>query len=137
MNAQQKRAWLGVITGILCIVGFLILWPIAGPMVATAAFGVFGLNGFSVLIGRKEIEDERDRAIRHRATLGGGMCSYGALCLAMMGIWAWCHFITHQATVMVEVLPTMAIVCGLFVFYFTQSLVVLVLYGRHVEAEHA
>ena len=137
MNAQQKRAWLGVITGIICIVGFFVLWPMTGPMLATTAFALFSVNGLAPLIGRKEKEDERDRAIRHRAALGGAMCSYGAFILGCMGTWGWSRVFGRPATIPVEVLPITALICGLFVLFFSHSLIVLALYGWHVEAEHA
>jgi hypothetical protein len=76
MNAEQKRAWLGVATMTACIAGCLVLLPLVGPLVATSAFAIYGINGFGGLIGRKEQPDERDKAIARRATLPGAMASY-------------------------------------------------------------
>ena len=63
MNAEQKRAWLAVGSGIACVVGYLVLLPFLGPYGATGAIGVFGVNGLAPLIGRGEQADERDRSI--------------------------------------------------------------------------
>jgi hypothetical protein len=70
MNAEQKRAWLGVATMTACVVGYLVLLPFFGPVVATAAFACYGINGFAGFIGRREQADERDKSIARRATLG-------------------------------------------------------------------
>ena len=52
MNAEQKRAWLGVVTMSACVVGYFVLLPLFGPVVATAALSFYGINGFAGLIGR-------------------------------------------------------------------------------------
>lgn len=136
MNAEQKRAWLGVVTMTACVVGYFVLLPMIGPVRAMAAFGFYGVNGFAVFIGRGERADERDAAIARRATLAGATASYGTFILGCMGTWMVVHRLQGQEQVSGHVLPgiTMA---GAILFYFARSVAILVLYGRAVEAEHA
>lgn len=136
MNAEQKRAWLGVVTGIACVVGYVALVPFLGPMAATGAFGLYGINGFAGFIGRKERADERDRSIARRATLGGAMASYMAFILGCMGTWFIAFAWLGKEQVSVHLLGTITFVGGI-VFYSVRSTVVLVLYGRHMEADNA
>jgi len=135
MNAEQKRAWLGVVTMIACVVGYLALLPFFGPMVATAAFAIYGVNGFGGLIGRNEKVDERDRSITQRATLAGAMASYLAFILGCMGTWFAVFAVGGQEQVGVHVLGRITLLGGI-VFIFVRCVVVLVLYGRHVEADN-
>jgi hypothetical protein len=136
MNAEQKRAWLGVITMTACVVGFLVLLPFVGPSVASAAFGFYGINGFACFIGPKERADERDKSINRRATLGGAMASYLAFILGCMGSWNFMWYVQGNEMVSVHVLP-MITMFGAIVFFFVRSVAILVLYGRHVEADGA
>ena len=136
MNAEQKRAWLGVATMTACIVGYLVLLPFFGPLVATAAFAIYGINGFSGLIGRKERPDERDTAIAGRATLAGAMASYLAFIIACMGTWEVLFMLQGEKHVSVHALPMITTLGGI-VFFFARSVAILVLYGRHVEADNA
>ena len=136
MNAEQKRAWLGVVTMTACAVGYFVLLPFLGPWPATAAFGFYGINGFAVFIGRKERADERDKSIARRATLAGAMMSYLFFVLGCMGAWAFVWHVHGKELVSVHVLPTITILGGI-VFFFARSMAILVLYSRHVEADHA
>lgn len=136
MNAEQKRAWLGLGTGIACVVAYVALIPFIGPMAATGAFGLYGVNGIAPLIGRKERADERDRSIAHRATLGGAMASYMVFVLGCMGTWFIAFAWLGKEQVSVHLLGLITFL-GWIVFYSVRSAVVLVLYGRHVEADHA
>ena len=138
MNAEQKRAWFWIGSGIACVVGYIALVPFVGPLLATAALGVGVINCFAFLIfpGWKEKPDERDKTISRNATLVGGMASYVAFVLGCMGVWfaafAW------QGLRMVSVHTLGAITAfGADVFFFARSLAVLRLYGRHVESDHA
>lgn len=135
MNAEQKRAWVGVVVGIVCLVGYLVLLPFFGPMVAFAVLGLFGITGFTGLIGRGEKADERDKSIARRATLGGAMASYLAFITGCMGTWFVVFMFQGNGRVSVHVLPVITML-GFVVFYFVRSVVVLVLYGRHVEADN-
>ena len=136
MNAEQKRAWLGVATMTACVVGYFVLLPLFGPVVATAAFAFYGINGFAGFIGRKEQVDERDRTIARQATLAGAMASYLAFIIGCMGTWFVVFAFRREEQVWVHVLGTITML-GAIVFFFVRSAVILVLYGRHVEAEHA
>jgi len=136
MNAEQKRAWLGVATMTACVVGYLVLLPFFGPVVATAAFALYGINGFAGFIGRGERADERDRSIGRRATLGGAMASYMAFILGCMGTWFTVFAWQGRELVWVHVLGMITVFGGI-VFFFTRSVAVLVLYGRHTEPDNA
>jgi len=136
MNAEQKRAWLGVATMTACIVGYLVLLPFFGPMVATGAFSIYGINGFAGLIGRKEHPDERDKAIARHATLAGAMASYLAFIIGCMGTWFVVFAFRRQEQVWVHALGTITMF-GAIVFFFTRSVAILVFYGRHMEADNA
>ncbi len=135
MNAEQKRAWLAVATMTACVVGYLVLLPLFGPVVAIAAFGFYGINGFAGLIGRGEQVDERDKNIARRATLGGAMASYMAFITGCMGTWFVVFAFQGEEQVWVHVLGTITCLGGI-VFFFTRSVAILVLYGRHVEADN-
>ena len=135
MNAEQKRAWLGVVTMSACVVGYFVLLPLFGPAVATAAFAIYGINGFAGRIGRNEEVDERDKSIARRATLGGAMASYMAFIIGCMGTWFVVFAFQRQEQVLVHVLPTITMLGGI-VFYFVRSVAILVLYGRHVEPDN-
>ncbi len=136
MNAEQKRAWLFVISTAVCVVAYLSLIPFFGPIVSFAVFGLLGLNGFAGLIREKETPDERDKAIARRATLGGFAMSYGAFCLGCMGTWFAVFAFRGEESVSVHILGS--ITCfGYIVGYFTRCVAILILYGRAVEADDA
>ena len=136
MNAAQKRAWLAVVTMAACVVGFLVMLPLFGPWVAFSAFGLFGINGFGAFIGKGEQIDERDKSIARRATLGGAMLSYMTFILGCMGTWFVVFRFNHQVQASVHLFPMITITGGI-VFYFARSVMILFLYGRHVEADDA
>ncbi len=136
MNTEQKRAWLAVCSGVACLIGYFVLVPFLGPWVATAAFALFGLNGLAALIGRGGQADERDRVIRRRAAHAGAMASYLAFILGCMGTWFTAFAWMGRKQIPVHLLGTITVLCGV-VFGFVYSLTVLVLYGRHVEADDA
>ena len=135
MNAEQKRAWLAVATITACGVSYLVLLPFFGPAVATAAFAFYLINGFAGFIGRGEQVDERDKNIARRATLAGGMASYMAFITGCMGTWSVVFAFQGQEQVSVHVLGMITCLGGT-VFFFTRSVAILVLYGRHVEADN-
>ena len=136
MNAEQKRAWLGLITGIVCVGGYVALTPFLGPMAATAAFGLYGLNGIAPLIGRKEVADERDKSIGRRATLGGAMASYMAFILGCMGTWFVAFLWLQKEQIPVHLLAAITFLGGI-VFYSVRCAMILALYARHSEADNA
>ncbi len=136
MNAEQKRAWLGVATMTACVVGYFVLLPLFGPVVALAAFAFYGINGFAGFIGRGEQVDERDKNIARRATLAGAMASYMAFIIGCMGTWFVVFAFRGEEQVWVHALGTITMLGGI-VFFFTRSVAILVLYGRHMEADNA
>ena len=119
-----------------CVVGYLVLLPFFGPVVATAAFAFYGINGFGGFIGPRERADERDRSIARRATLVGAMASYMAFILGCMGTWFVVFMWQGRELVWVHILPEITLL-GAIVVFFTRSVAVLVLYGRHTEADNA
>lgn len=134
MNAEQKRAWLAVISGVICIVLFAILAVFFGATVATSAFALFAVNGFSGLIGRRAKMDERDKSIVRRATVGGAMASYASFVLALMGAWIVVFMVHSRSQVSIHVLPQI-VMAGAIVFWFVRAVAVLVYYRRHVDAD--
>lgn len=135
MNGEQKRAWFCMATMVPCVVGFLALLPFFGPSVAFAAFSFFGLNGLGGFMGPEKV-DERDKSIARSATLGGAMASYMAFIAGCMGTWAAVFAFGGNEQVSVHALGTITMSGGV-VFYFTRSVMILVLYRSHVEADNA
>jgi len=135
MNAEQKRAWLGVGSGVACVVAYLVILPFLGSQVAGAAFAILGLNGFAPLIGRGEKPDERDMSIVRNATLAGAVASYMTFILGCMGTWFIVFAWHREPQVSVHSLP-MITFWAVLVVYLVRSAVILVLYNRHVEADN-
>jgi hypothetical protein len=135
MNREQKRAWLGVATMTACVVGYFVLLPFFGPVVAMSAFTFYGINGFAKFIGPREPADERDKSIARRATLAGAIAFYLALIAVCMGTWFVAFAWQGREQVSVHFMATI-IMFGAVVFLFVRSVAVLVLYGRHVEADN-
>ena len=136
MNGEQKRAWFALsLVGLMCIC-FVMLGLIFSFWVAWASFSIMALGAFTPLIGRAEKLDERDRSIGRRATVVAGMVSYLAFVLGCMGVWFIKFTWQGQGQVSVHLF---AVITGLggTLFYTARSLAVLILYGRHVEAEDA
>ena len=106
-----------------------------GPLAATAAFAIYGINGFGGFFREKERPDERDKSIARRATLAGAMASYGAFILGCMGTWAVVHGLGKEEQVSVHALGTITMF-GAITFFFVRSVAILVHYGRHVEGEN-
>ncbi len=136
MNAEQKRAWLGVATMAACVVGYLVLLPFFGPVIAYAAFAFYGLTGFAGFIGRGEKMDERDRNIQRRAASAGFKASYLTFIIGCMGTWFVVFAFQREEQVWVHILGLITMFCGV-VLFFVQSVATLVLYGHHVEADNA
>jgi hypothetical protein len=134
MNAEQKRAWLAVVSCGICLFGFAILALLFNAKVAVAAFAPFGLNGFGAFIGRREKFDERDLSIARHATLAGGMLSYSVFVLALMITWIVVYLLRGQEQVSVHALP-MIVMMGGIVLYLGRGIILLALYRRHTEAD--
>jgi hypothetical protein len=135
MNGSQKRAWfILTVFGLACIV-FVVWNLILGSRGAWGAFGTFGLAGFAALIGRHEKQDERDIAINHRAALAAGMASYIAFVFGCMSVW-FVAFAWHGwEQVSVQWFAGIT-AFGAIVLFLTHSIAILLLYRRHVEADH-
>lgn len=137
MNAEQKRAWfvLGAF-GLACTA--FVVWTLTlGLRGAWGTFGIFGLGGFAfVLIRRREKMDERDFTIHRRAALLAGMASYLTFVICCMGTWFVVFAFQGDKQVSVQMFAAVTGAGGI-VFYLTYSVAILVLYGRHVEADDA
>jgi hypothetical protein len=134
MNAEQKRAWLMLISFVVCGVLFAVLAPFVGAQAAIVAFAPVGLNAFGVLIGRGEKVDERDKSILRRAALAGFAASYLIFVLALMGMWTTTFMFHGSSQVSVHVLPDV-VTLGFFTALIVRAVAVLVGYRRHVEAD--
>jgi hypothetical protein len=134
MNAEQKRAWLMLISFAMCAVLFAVLAPFVGAWRATAVFGLWGFNGFGVFIGRGEKFDERDKSILRCATLAGFAASYPTFCLALMVVWMATFQFHGRSQISVHVLPEIVLLAGTTLFL-VRSVAVLVGYRRHAEAD--
>lgn len=134
MVPEQKRAWFIVAAFGLALACFLALIPLVGVSIALAGFGVFGIGGLAPLLFRKkadpsEVElDERDKIIAQKATLGGGMSSYGAVILTCMATWE-IYRSQGKQFIEIDILPLIVGCCGI-VFFLARSITLLVLYGR-------
>jgi hypothetical protein len=135
MNAEQKRAWIIMVVVTSSLIAYVTLLPSLGTG-AAGAFGLCGLLGFLPLIGRKDRADERDRSIARRGTLAGGMASYTAFLAGCMGTW-WVAYAWHgRDEVSVHIMGLITCI-GMITLFTVRSIVILVLYARHVEADNA
>jgi len=108
-----------------------------GPVVATAAFGFYGVNGFAGFIGRASTLTSATQGIARRATLGGAMASYLAFVIGWHGNLVLrvppgiarirCRCMCSERSTML----------GGIVFFFVRSVAILMLYRRHTEADNA
>ena len=134
MNAEQKTAWVIVVTFCLSVICFLLLLPVVGLQAAWAALGLMGICGLSPILFRKkekegEVDyDERDRAILSKATTSGGMASYLVFILVCMIPWFVFRWQGRQE-ITIEYLP-FAVICGCVTFFVARAVTVLVLYRR-------
>ena len=62
---------------------------------------------------------------------------YLAFIVGCMGIWFGAFVWMDREEIPVHLLGTITVLCGIVVFGFVYSLTVLVLYGRHMEADDA
>ena len=136
MNAEQKRAWLVVISFVVCVVLFAPLALFIPVKAALGVFGLMGVSGLGAFIGRGEKTDERDRSIARHATLAGFAVSYTIFVLALMGVWFVAFLFHGRLQVSVHILPGIVFLGG-FTFYLIRSVLVLVGYRLHAEADDA
>ena len=135
MNAQQKRAWFTVAVAFLACLAYVVLGLAINFHVAFAGLAIYGLVGFTGLKGRSEKWDERDVAINRRAALHGFVASYLAFYLCCFGTWIVVFAIKGEDLVSVHFVAQFVIV-GMIVAFTVRNIAILVLYGRHVEADH-
>ena len=135
MSQEQKIAWLAVGTFAAGVLAFFVLIAVFGRVIpAFAGFGLFGITGLGPIIFRKKSpnnivgEDERDKAIKQKATLAGAMISYGAVILACM-IPYIIYDLQGREVITVQALPWIAGV-ALFALFLSRSITLLILYGR-------
>ena len=76
-----------------------------------------------------------DVAINRRAALHGFVASYLAFYLCCFGTWIVVFAIKGEDLVSVHFVAQFVIV-GMIVAFTVRSIAILVLYGRHVEADH-
>jgi hypothetical protein len=120
----------------MCI-GFVVLLLIfESGRGALAACSIMALGAFTPLIGRGEKLDERDRSIRRRSNVAGGMASYLAFVIGCMGLW-FVEFSWYGKDQVSVHLFAAITGLGCLIFITTRSMAVLILYGRHVEADDA
>ena len=132
MNVLQKRAWMTVLIGLVASLAYIIMAVMINPTIAISALSVMAFAAFGVFIGRKEIVDERDKAIARYAAMGAGIMSYCAFIAGCMGVWFY-KMLTEQDVVTIQVLPNLVVI-GMVVFFVTHAIITLVMYGRNVEA---
>jgi hypothetical protein len=132
MNAEQKRAWLAIASGVACLGALVVIAIFWGIKFAPAAFGFLGVNGLGGFIGSKEKADERDLAICRKASIAGFVASYLAFCAGCMGVWVGVYAFGHRQTVSVHTVAEITMI-GWGTCLWVRAIVILVLYGRHVE----
>jgi hypothetical protein len=141
MVPQQKLAWFNLaVFGVAALI-YLGLWPVVGAKPAMAAIAVCGFWGLAPLFFRKRrlgnvVLDERDQLISLRAQLAGLWVFWECLVLGCVGGWAVLRYVQHRETITVEVLPLL-VFGGFTVFTVTQSVAILVQYGRSRRDENA
>jgi hypothetical protein len=137
MVPEQKRAWFVLAVFALYVLAVLALVPLLGVH-AWAAWGVFGLVPLAGLLfpsKRRPGEvayDERDRMIREKATLAGGMVSYLVFILACIVPW-FIYMAQGRREISIQWLPMGVVVPGFIALIVTRSVVTLVLYGSGAE----
>ena len=134
MTAEQKRAWfvLGLF-GVACV-AFAVWILTIGVRKAWCTFGLLGLSAFGLLFRRRDRIDERDVMISRRAWLAAGLASHTAFVLGCMGVWFVAFAWHRQGQVSVHMFPAVTFAGGI-VFLLVHSVAILILYGRHVEAD--
>ena len=135
MSAEQKRAWflIGILSATALAYAGLV--PFMGVKGAMVAFGLMGLVVFMGFIGRKEVFDERTRAISNKASLIGFIASYETFIIACMGTWAFVYLWQGKESVSAHWLAVITVL-GFGVGLLVYSIATLVLYGRRVEADN-
>ena len=137
MNAEQKGAWFVLVLDGLACIAFVALGLALNFRAAPAAFSLFAGWAFLPLFWwGAEKPDERDITISRTATGLGGMASYTAFVLGCMGTWGIVFAWQGKGAVSIHALSFITCL-GALVYFTVRSVVILVLYGRQVEADNA
>jgi hypothetical protein len=144
MSPHQKAAWFSIAVFGASVLAYLVAVPVLAhvfekPMsvAAVPALGVFGLYGLTGLSRRfyrtsskeKVLLDERDHDIYRRANLTAFRVFWLFFVAACMTTWGVGRYVRHQETIPIDFAP-MLVFAGMIVVLLTQSIAVLVLYGR-------
>lgn len=135
MSGVQKRAWFGLVITTTCVLAYMILVPFIGFLPACGAFGILGLLGFEICIGRKERSDERDISIEKRGVFIGFVASYMIFCIGCSVSVMIALFYLNIETIDVAIISRITFL-ALWGMYFIKCLATLILYGRQVEPSH-
>ncbi len=131
-NVQQRQARFILAVYAATAVVYAVLAPLIGFRPACGAFGIFGLAGFTPLIGRKDrragkvVMDERDLSIDREATVAGYSFFWLFFVAACMIPWV---VKGPDGTISVNFLMLM-LGFGAFILLVVWSLVILILYRR-------
>lgn len=136
MAGDVKRAWLEVISCVVCIFLFGVFAPFVGTEIAMTSFAILAVNGLGTFLGRAEKADERELSIGRRAVAVAFGVSYLAFVLILMGQWAATFLIHKKAEVSIHVLPQ-TVLAGWLLGLLAHGVVVLVSHKRHIEANDA
>ena len=134
MNAQQKRAWFTLAVIGLTLAVFVALGLIWGFHAGNfGALGLLGLSGFTPLVARKELTDERDHAIAKRA----GAIAFGAFYLLFVaGLMLPFYFKGPDTMITISVLNLSMIIWAAYILILAiHAVAILVSYrdGQHGE----
>lgn len=150
LSPLQKMAWFNLIVFAGAVVVYLVAVLVLAfvgnvPLdkAALPALGVFGLCGVWGFGGtflrdrktkKKRLLDERDQLIYRRAINAGWTVFWGVFVLVCMGIWGVIRYVKGRQTVPVDLLPGLVFL-GMMVATVTQSVVILMQYGRSTSGE--
>jgi len=136
MVREQKQAWFTLLIFATAFAGGLMLLLMLGPQAAYFGFAIFLLGFFIPLLGYKRktsgevVEDERDKMIAQRATLGGAMVGFNTFLLVCLVLWSvWQAPRKDVVSINTFMLPIIAS-AGMTAFWITRAITILVLYGR-------
>ena len=132
MSQYEKLAWFNLAVVSISVAVFLCLIPWLGLFRASGAFGLTALLAAGALFGRRGsdparvIADERDHGIFSQAQLFAFRVFWMVFGGGVLLLWKTCE---QAGAIPVQFLPLL-IMAGFVVFMMTQSVAILVLYGR-------
>jgi uncharacterized membrane protein len=136
MTAMEKVAWIQLLVSVAAVAVATLLIPWLGSQVASSAFALLGLIGFTGALlrqrGNRIVVDERDRAISRRASSIGVGTAWMALLVSLITATLWSNYsqahVVSTAFLNWLIWVQFAICCG------THGLVAIVLYRRQRHA---